>query len=171
MEPIVGLEWSRALEPSGDIGLATCPADTRRAWIHQAHEDQVRALYRAVLRVDARARAPWWVRALDSGRLASRAAGFAVEDQVNGLLAIRPGWVYVPGTGYGEDGYWEFVPSESGLTGPMAPTTVQLTDAHDGWVEIVPAHLGEIAPTPRWLDGVAELGARLDEVEAVDQPD
>ncbi len=156
VEPMMALEWSHAIEPAGGVacapeqgvppthgstpqGIATTPAQGRRAWIHRADEQQVLALYRAV---GGNAPAPWWLRALDRGRLPSRAAGYAVEDDVTELLSDRPGWVFVPWAAEGEVGYWEFVPSESGVYGPAEPTTVQFTDRHPGWVDLLPAHRG-----------------------------
>ncbi|XVV03769.1 hypothetical protein ACQPW3_41790 [Actinosynnema sp. CA-248983] len=139
VEPMMALEWSHAIEPAGGVGIATTPAQSRRAWLHRADEQQVLALFRAV-GVDAPA--PWWLRALARGKLPSRAAGFAVEDEVTDLLADRPGWVFVPWAADGEVGYWEFVPSESGVYGPAEPTTVQFTDRHPGWVDLLPAHRG-----------------------------
>ncbi|RKT51745.1 hypothetical protein [Saccharothrix australiensis] len=161
--PMMALEWSQAIEPAGSAGLATEPAQTRRAWIHRADEQQVLALYRAV---GGDAPAPWWLRALDRGGLPSRAAGFAVEDEVSDLLARRPGWVFVPWAADGEVGYWEFVPSESGVCGPAEPTTVQFTDRHPGWVDVLPAHRG---PGPRRPVAVtpARLRERIEELERI----
>ncbi|GAA3859810.1 hypothetical protein GCM10022243_27090 [Saccharothrix violaceirubra] len=139
VEPTLALEWSNAIEPAGVPGIVESPATGRRAWIHRADESQVLAMFRAI---GAHAPAPWWLRALDRGRIASRSAAFAVEDEVTTLLAERPGWVFVPWADDGEVGYWEFVPSESGVYGPAEPTTVQFTDRHTGWVDLLPTHRG-----------------------------
>ncbi|MEV0676893.1 hypothetical protein AB0I60_10240 [Actinosynnema sp. NPDC050436] len=161
VEPMLALEWSHAIEPAGGAGVAAGPAQGRRAWIHRADEQQVLALYRAV---GGTAPAPWWLRALDRGVLPSRAAGFAVEDEVTALLSARPGWVFVPWAAEGEVGYWEFVPSESGAHGPAEPTTAQFTDRHAGWVDLLPAHRG---PGPRRPVEVtpAELRERIADLE------
>jgi hypothetical protein len=142
VEPMVGLEWSDAIEAMNTVHIAASPADHRRAWIHRAEEQQVLALFRAVHTVEQNPPSPWWLRAVHRGKLPSRAAGFAVEDEVTELLSARPGWVYVPWASEGEVGYWEFVPSESGVYGPAEPTTVQFTDLHPGWVDLLPAHRG-----------------------------
>ncbi|MGM1065776.1 hypothetical protein [Saccharothrix sp. Mg75] len=139
VEPMLALEWSHAIETAGGVGIADSPAENRRAWIHRADEQQVLALFRAV---GSDAPAPWWLRALDRGRIASRAAAYAIEDEVTRLLAARPGWVFVPWADEGEVGYWEFVPSESGVYGPAEPTTVEFTDRHPGFVDLLPAHRG-----------------------------
>ncbi|GAA1346290.1 hypothetical protein GCM10009660_38090 [Catellatospora bangladeshensis] len=159
--PMMALEWSHAIEPAGSAGIATAPAHARRAWIHRADEQQVLTLYRAV---GGGAPAPWWLRALDRGRLPSRAAGFAVEDEVTDLLAARPGWVFVPWAEEGEVGYWEFVPSESGVYGPAEPTTVQFTDRHPGWVDLLPAHRGPGLPRPVELTP-SGLRERIEDLE------
>lgn len=166
VEPMLGLEWADAIEAAGGAELASSPAQSRRAWVHRADERQVLSLYRAVREVGARVPAPWWLRALDRGRLPSRAAGFAVEDEVSQLLLSRPGWIYVPWADEGEVGYWEFVPSESGVYGPAEPTTVQFTDEHPGWVDLLPAHRGPglrqpIAFTP------AELREQIEDLENI----
>ncbi|MEU4801574.1 hypothetical protein [Actinosynnema sp. NPDC023587] len=160
---MIALEWSHAIEPAGGAGLSTAPAQSRRAWIHRADEQQVLALYRAV---GGAAPAPWWLRALDRGKLPSRAAGFAVEDEVTALLAARPGWVFVPWATEGEVGYWEFVPSESGVYGPADPTTVQFTDRHAGWVDLLPAHRGPGLRRPLPFTP-AELRDQIDDLENI----
>lgn len=169
LEPLVGLEWSRALELAGGPRGAKTPADHRRAWVHRAPEAQVVALFRAVNpahpRTDStRIDAPWWLRALAAGRLGSRAEGFAIEDEVAELLTARAGWVYACWGGTCEDGCWEYMPSESGPDGPRTPAVLSLTARHGGWLDAVPAH-GGAAPEPIAVAGVAELSAALDEFE------
>lgn len=165
VEPLVGLEWSRAVEAPGGVGVARQPADRRRAWIHRAPERQVLALYNSVRAVVPEPPAPWWLRGLAGGRLPSRAAGFAVEDEVAAVLGRRPGWVYMPWTDPGEDGYWEYVSSElSGDGLPRVPTAVLLTDRHGGWLDLLPAH-STGAPDPLPISGVAALAARIAELE------
>jgi hypothetical protein len=165
VEPLAGLEWSHAVELSGGGRPAAAPADIRRAWIHRAPESRVLALYRAVLDTEPDAPAPWWLRALHDGQLHSRDAGFAVEDEVATLLADRPGWVYMPWAGPAEDGYWEYVPSETTPHGPAVPTTVLLTHRHPGWIDVLPAHRdGAAAPMP--LAGVEDLHAQLEKLES-----
>ena len=166
VEPMVGLEWSHAVETAGGGDLATSPAQSRRAWIHRADEKQVLALFRAVRAVDPNPPSPWWLRAVDRGKLPSRAAGFAVEDEVSALLSSRPGWVYVPWVATGEVGYWEFVPSESGVYGPAEPTTVQFTDKHPGWVDLLPAHRGPGLQQPIEFT-VADLRAQIEDLENI----
>lgn len=166
VEPLIDLEWSRAVEPTGPIGAARRPSQVRRAWIHRAPESQVVNLYNTARQVVAEMSAPWWLRALAAGRLQSRLGGFAVEDQVSDLLIARTGWFYIPWTGPGEDGYWEFVPSDEATTGrPLVPTTLVFTDRHSGWLDVLPAH-AERAPAPIEVRGPAELRVRLDELEA-----
>lgn len=167
VEPLVDLEWSRAVEPTGPIGAARRPSQTRRAWIHRAPESQVVALYESARKVVTDLVAPWWLRALSSGRLSSRLGGFAVEDQVSDLLDQRTGWMYMPWTGPGEDGYWEYVPSETTPGGPYVPTTLVYTDRHSGWLDVYPAHPGHHSqPTPIAVPGPAGLRVRLGDLEA-----
>ncbi|MEV6240324.1 hypothetical protein [Lentzea sp. NPDC051838] len=133
--------------------------------MNKASEKQVLATYRAVNAVGD-APAPWWLRALDRGKLKSRAEGHAVEDAVTALLADRPGWVFVPWVDLGEVGFWEFVPSESGVYGPATPTTVQFTDSHRGFVHLVPAHRGHGRPQP--IDfTVADLRDQIEDIELI----
>jgi hypothetical protein len=165
VEPLIDLEWSRAVEPTGPIGAARRPSQTRRAWIHRAPESQVVNLYDTARRVVAEMSAPWWLRALAAGELSTRMGGFAVEDQVSDLLLPRPGWFYMPWTGPGEDGYWEYVPSESTNGQPLVPTTLVYTDRHNGWLDVFPAH-EEGTPNPIPVKGPAELRLRLIELEA-----
>ncbi|MGH3621238.1 MAG: hypothetical protein ACRDQ5_05525 [Sciscionella sp.] len=162
VEPMLGLEWSRAIELAGGVWVAAGPAGVRRAWIHRAPEEQVLALYRAARADSPSLAAPWWLRALAAGKLASRKGGFAVEDAVAAMLAERPGWVYVPWVSFGEDGYWEFVPSEDSPV--TVPTTITLTDRHPGWLDVVPAYSGAPGPTIA-IDGALDLAARLPELE------
>src|ERR1700749_4140705 len=98
-EPLIDLEWARAVEPTGPIGAARRPSQVRRAWIHRAPERQVVNLYNSARRVVVEMSAPWWLRALAAGDLETRMGGFAVEDQVSDLLVSRPGWFYMPWTG------------------------------------------------------------------------
>ena len=166
VEPMVGLEWSHAIEAMNTIDLAQSPAETRRAWIHRADEEQVLALFRSVHTVTQNPPSPWWLRALHRGKLPSRAAGFAVEDEVTALLSARPGWVYVPWASEGEVGYWEFVPSESGVYGPSEPTTVQFTDAHPGWVDLLPVHRGPGVQQPIAFT-TADLREQIEDLENI----
>ncbi|MFI9008571.1 hypothetical protein ACIGNX_15205 [Actinosynnema sp. NPDC053489] len=163
VEPLLALEWSHAIEAAGGVGLADSPAESRRAWIHRADEQQVLAMFRAV---GPDAPAPWWLRALDRGRIASRAEAFALEDEVTRLLGSRPGWVFVPWASEGEVGYWEFVPSESGVYGPAEPTTVQFTDRHPGFVDLLPAHRGPGRRQPIEFTP-AELREQIEDLESI----
>jgi hypothetical protein len=165
VEPLLDLEWSRAVEPTGPIGAARRPSGVRRAWIHRAPESQVVNLYNATRAVARDLPAPWWLRALAAGRLSSRLGGFAVEDQVSDILIARSGWFYMPWTAAGEDGYWEYLPSDRTSAGrPLIPTTLLFTDRHAGWLDVIPAHAdGQPAPIP--VAGPAELRTRLTELE------
>ncbi|SDF55249.1 hypothetical protein SAMN05216553_10236 [Lentzea fradiae] len=165
VEAMLSLEWSEALEVPNSPGLAGTPAETRGSWVNKADEDQVLTTYRSV-RAAGSAPAPWWLRALDRGKLSSRAEGHAVEDAVTALLSVRPGWVFVPWADFGEVGYWEYVPSESGVYGPATPTTVQFTDSHRGWIHLVPAHHGPGQAQP--IDfTVADLRAQIEDIELI----
>jgi hypothetical protein len=166
VEPLLDLEWSRAVEPTGPIGAARRPSQTRRAWIHRAPEGEVVSLYQRVLATGAQVNAPWWLRALAGGRLQSRMGGFAVEDQVSELLDRRAGWAYMPWAGPGEDGYWEYVPSELDAAElPLVPTTVMFTDRHQGWLDVVLAHAGSPAADPMAIAGPAGLRGKLELLE------
>jgi hypothetical protein len=166
VEPLIDLEWARAVEPTGPIGAARRPSQVRRAWIHRAPESQVVILYNSARQVVAEMSAPWWLRALAAGNLQSRLGGFAVEDQVSELLAARQGWFYMPWTGPGEDGYWEYVPSDETAAGrPLMPTTLMFTDRHTGWLDVFPAH-ADRSPDPIPVRGPADLRRRLPEIEA-----
>lgn len=164
VEPLIDLEWARAVEPTGPIGAARRPSQVRRAWIHRAPETQVVSLYNSARTVVAEMSAPWWLRALAAGDLQSRLGGFAVEDQVSDLLIARSGWFYMPWTGPGEDGYWEFVPSEATNGRPLVPTTLVFTDRHTGWLDVFPAHADGV-PEPIAVKGPADLRGRLDDIE------
>lgn len=165
VEPLIGLEWSQAIEMWGAED-ATTPAGTRRAWLHRAPEAQVMALYRTIRKADPDAPAPWWLRAVAAGNLNSRAEGFAVEDRVAKLLLARPGWVFVPWATEGSSGYWEYVPSERKLDEPGMPTTLILTDRHPGWIDVLRVHSGE-TPEPVAVRGLADLRANLARFESM----
>jgi hypothetical protein len=164
VEPLLGLEWSQAIEQWGED--ATTPSETRRSWVHRAPEQQVLALYRAIIETDPEAPAPWWLRALADGKLTSRLEGFSVEDRVAKLLTARPGWVYVPWTADGDSGFWEYVPSERKLAEPGVPTTLMLTDRHTGWIDVIRVHTGD-APAPVAVAGLPDLRANLARVESL----
>jgi len=165
VEPLLGLEWSRAVEPTGPIGAARRPSHVRRAWIHRAPEAQVINLYNSARGTVTEMSAPWWLRALAAGRLSSRLGGFAVEDQVSDLLDARPGWYYMPWTGPGEDGYWEYIPSDETSGRVRVPTTLVLTDRHTGWLDVFPAYTDRM-PDPIAVAGPAGLRGQLVELEA-----
>lgn len=165
VEPTIGLEWTQAIEQWGGQQAAT-PAEARKAWVHRAPEQQVLALYRTACESDPELPAPWWLRALAAGSLQSRAEGLIVEDRVAKLLASRPGWVFVPWGVDGDSGYWEFMPSERALSEPGVPTTLVLTDRHQGWIDVIPVHAGE-APPPVAVRGLADLRANLARLESL----
>jgi len=169
VEPMIELEWSQAIEPhvtGAETTSASIPAETRRAWIHRAPDEQVVGLYLAASAVDPDVPAPWWLRALADGRLKSRAEGFSLEDRVSKLLDARPGWVFVPWAAEGDCGYWEYMPSERRISGPAIPTTLVLTDRHAGWLDVYVVHAGE-APDPVEVHGVADLRANLARFESM----
>ena len=166
LEPMLDLEWSRAIELPPSAASATAPAELRRAWVHRAPEDRVLALFRASAGMDGQVPAPWWLRAFSEGKLDSREQGFRIEDRIAQLLGPRPGWEFVPWAADGESGYWEFMPSERGKSGHAIPTTVVNTDRHDGWIDVLPAHSGA-TPDPIAVRGLAGLRSRLGEFEAV----
>jgi hypothetical protein len=167
VEPLLDLEWSRAVEPTGPIGAARRPSQTRRAWIHRAPEAEVVNLYERVLATGAQVNAPWWLRALAKEKLQSRMGGFAIEDQVSELLDRRAGWAYMPWAGPGEDGYWEYVPSELDAAElPLVPTTVMFTDRHQGWLDVVLAHAGNPTADPMPIAGPADLRSKLELLES-----
>jgi hypothetical protein len=165
VEPMIGLEWSQAIEQWGGED-ATAPAQARRSWLHRAPEQQVVALYRTIRESDPDAPAPWWLRAVAAGTLDSRADGFAIEDRVAKLLSARQGWVYVPWNTDGDSGYWEYMPSERMLTAPGVPTTLMLTDRHPGWIDVYRVHDGP-APDPEAVHGPADLRAHLPRLETL----
>nr|WP_307860512.1 hypothetical protein [Actinokineospora baliensis] len=165
VEPMIGLEWSEALEQPGGPP-ATAPADARRAWVHRAPEPQVIALYRAVVAADPALPAPWWLRAVAAGELTSRREGFAVEDRVAKLLDARPGWIFVPWGVDGDSGYWEYMPSERALAEPGMPTTLAHTHRHPGWIDVIPVHAGR-APASIRVHGLADLRANLSRLESL----
>lgn len=166
LEPMLDLEWSRAIDLPQAALAATTPAELRRAWVHRAPEDRVLALFRASAGMAGQVPAPWWLRAVADGTLDSREQGFRVEDRIAQLLGRRPGWEFVPWAADGESGYWEFIPSERGKSGHAIPTTVMNTDRHPGWIDVLPAHSGR-TPDPIAIAGLAGLRSRLGELEAV----
>ena len=165
VEPMIGLEWSQAIEQWGGQN-ATSPAETRRSWLHRAPETQVLALYRTIRESGVDAPAPWWLRALEAGKLQSRAEGFAVEDRVAKLLSARTGWVYVPWSADGDSGFWEYMPSERKLDEPGVPTTLMLTDRHPGWIDVIRVHVGD-TPEPLAVQGLADLRANVARLESM----
>lgn len=163
LEPLPRLEWSLATEASPQAGEALTPDSTRQGWIHRASEEQVLTLFRRLDGSAGRLPAPWWLTALDRGDLPSRAAAFALEDELHALLTARPGWVFVPWAGLGETGYWEYGPSDR--TPVTVPTTVVLTDRHPGWVNVVPAHTDTTTASPvpvRRRDGLEQMLPRVE---------
>ncbi|WP_026421726.1 hypothetical protein [Actinokineospora inagensis] len=165
VEPLIGLEWSEALEQHNGAP-ATAPAEARRAWVHRAPEPQVLALFHAASAAEPRLAAPWWLRALAAGELGSRREGFAVEDRVAKLLDARPGWVFVPWGVDGDSGYWEYMPSERALAEPGMPTTLAHTHRHTGWVDVFPVHAGP-QPAPIPVAGLPDLRANLSRLESL----
>ncbi|MEC3982148.1 hypothetical protein [Amycolatopsis sp. H20-H5] len=165
LEPMLGLEWSQAIELPRSAASAIKPAELRRAWVHRAPEDHVLALFRASSGMGGPVPAPWWLRAIEDGRLETRAHGFRIEDRIAQLLGPRPGWEFAPWAADGESGYWEFMPSERGKSGHAIPTTVVNTDRHEGWIDVLPAHSGR-TPEPIPVAGLAGLRSRLGEFEA-----
>ncbi|SFS86078.1 hypothetical protein [Saccharopolyspora flava] len=162
LEPVPRLEWSLATEAHPPATEAATPASLRRSWIHTASERQVLELFRKLNGAQHRLPAPWWLRALDRGDLASRAEAFGIEDEVHAILSSRPGWVFVPWVDVSEAGYWEYAPSDRGDV--RMPTTIVLTDEHDGWLNAVPAHGDtESLPVPT---STAKLLSLLPQVEA-----
>lgn len=165
VEPMIGLEWSEALEQPGN-GEPASPAEARSAWVHRAPEAQVVSLYRAARAANPGVAAPWWLHALAAGALASRLEGFLIEDRVTKLLNARPGWVFVPWGAEGETGYWEYMPSERRLSEPGMPTTLAHTDRHPGWIDVVAVHAGP-TPAPIAVGGLPDLRANLARLESL----
>jgi hypothetical protein len=165
VEPMIGLEWSQAIEQWGGV-QATTPAEARGAWLHRAPEQQVLTFYQAARQHDPRLPAPWWLRALAAGSIRSRSDGFVVEDRVAKLLDARPGWVFVPWAAAGDSGFWEYMPSERSLSVPGVPTTLVFTDRHPGWIDVIPVHAGE-SPGPMAVQGLADLRSNLARVESL----
>jgi hypothetical protein len=166
VEPTIALEWAQAVEQPA-VDSATSPAEGRRGWLHQAPEREVLALYRSATEIEPDLPAPWWLRALTAGKLRSRAEGFLIEDRLARLLDARTGWVFVPWGADGDTGYWEYMPSERTLTEPGVPTTLSLTDRHDGWIDVHPVHAGEDQRTPIAVAGLADLRANLARIESL----
>jgi hypothetical protein len=165
VEPTIGLEWSQAIEQWG-AEQASSPSDARGAWVHRAPEQQVLAFYLSARKHDPKLPAPWWLRAMATGSIRSRAEGFAVEDRVAKLLGRRPGWVFVPWAAEGDSGFWEYMPSERKLSVPGVPTTLMLTDRHAGWLDVIPVHAGD-TPPPITVQGLADLRANLARLESL----
>lgn len=135
--------------------------------MHRAPETEVLALYLDAIQVDPTLPAPWWLRALATGSLKSRAEAFTVEDRVARLLDARTGWVFVPWGADGDTGYWEYMPSERTLTVPGVPTTLSLTDRHPGWIDVYPVHAGEAQRPPIAVGGLPDLRANLARIESL----
>ncbi|MGX7823816.1 hypothetical protein ACTG9Q_01865 [Actinokineospora sp. 24-640] len=165
VEPLIGLEWSDAIEQPSGLAAAA-PADARRSWLHRAPEPQVVALYRAAAAADPHLPAPWWLHAVAEGTLSSRREGFAVEDRVAKLLSARPGWVFVPWAIDGDTGYWEFMPSERTLGEPGVPTTLAHTSRHGGWIDVIGVHARK-PPAPIPVAGLADLRSNLAMLESI----
>lgn len=168
LEPVPELEWSLATEghPTAPVDPPLGPAAVRRGWIHTAPEARVLALYRELRdreSTESPLRAPWWLRVLDRGGLASRREGFAFEDEVHAALGRRDGWVFVPWTIFGDTGYWEYAPSDREPV--KVPTTVLCTDEHPGWLNVLPAH-GDVEPPPVPLDGTSGLLSAITRIES-----
>ncbi|MEU0796521.1 hypothetical protein ABZ342_41200 [Amycolatopsis sp. NPDC005961] len=64
LEPMLDLEWSRAIDLPQTALAAATPAELRRAWVHRAPEDRVLALFRASAGMAGQIPAPWWLRAV-----------------------------------------------------------------------------------------------------------
>jgi hypothetical protein len=166
VEPTMALEWAQAVEQTA-VDSARTPADGRRGWLHQAPEKEVLARYLDAIGIDPALPAPWWLRALAAGKIDSRAKAYSLEDGVARVLDSRPGWVFVPWGADGDTGFWEYMPSERTLSEPGEPTTLVLTDRHDGLIDIYPVHAGEVHRLPIAVDGLADLGANLARIEAL----
>lgn len=160
LEPLAALEWSSALATNGRITRAKTPAETRKAWVHTAAEDEVLSLYRASKAADPELEAPWWLQALDAGKLAAREDAFAIEDRIAKLLANRTGWVFNP---WGENSCWEYLPSEQHAPNP---TTLLCTGRHEHWIDVLAAHADSTEPpAPIAVAGIAALRDDLGWIE------
>ncbi len=166
--PLPRLEWSLAAEsdpPVEDVTAGSMsPRAIRRGWVHRAAENRVLTLFRKLTASAGRLPAPWWLRALDRGEIASRSAAYDVEDEVHALLTARRGWVFVPWAAAGETGYWEYGPSDRHPV--TAPTTVSMTDRHRGWITVVPAHADPNPALPVPVPGITGLAAMLPRIES-----
>ncbi|TCP57364.1 hypothetical protein EV191_1011319 [Tamaricihabitans halophyticus] len=165
VEATSALDWHAAVELPDSLSAPISPAQRRRAWIHRAPEGRVVDRYRESGGSRGQLPAPWWLRALATGTLHSRAAGFAIEDAVSELLDARQGWEYVPWVADAESGYWEYLPSESGAGLGTVPTTVLLTHRHTGWIDVVAAYTGTASTAIPFT--LAELRNRIGEVESL----
>ncbi len=164
LEPLPGLEWSLLMEEQPPGADAMSPAALRRGWVHRAPQEQVLSLFRRLTTSGGDLPVPWWLRALDLGRISSRAEAFEIEDTLHELLGARAGWSFVPWVGAGESVYWEYEPSDRALM--IMPTTVVLTHQHTGWISVVPAHGDTFTGSPTALGGVSELESSLARIEA-----
>ncbi|MGH3491947.1 MAG: hypothetical protein ACRDRL_01260 [Sciscionella sp.] len=164
VEPMAGLAWSRAVELPDGRGRASKPSEIRRAWAHRAPEAEVLALYRATQAADPEITGPWWITALLTGALPSRAAAFAIEDEVAEILLARAGWAFMPWASRGEDGYWEYLPSELHSGGMLIPTTVTHNAGANGLLEVVGAH-NLLRPAPMAITGAGALIEALPAIE------
>lgn len=168
VEPLPRLEWSLAVESAPPVnGVAAgrlSPDALRNGWVHRTPEHRVLSLYRRLNASPGALPAPWWLTALDREEIPSRAAAFALEDDVHALLTSRPGWVFVPWGNTVEAGYWEYAPSDREPV--TTPTTVTMTDRHPGWVNVQPAHTDPATALPMPVRGVAGLAAELPRIES-----
>ncbi|QGK72491.1 hypothetical protein GIY23_22055 [Allosaccharopolyspora coralli] len=163
LEPLPRLEWSLATEVHPLVHEGRSPASLRTGWVHRAPEEQVLTLFRKLGRSGRPLPAPWWLTALDRGLLPSRAAGFAVEDELHAVLGDRAGWFFVPWVETGQSGYWEYGPSDRAPL--IEPTTVVLTDEHPGWANAFAAHDGR-RPVPVPVNGADGLLSALPWIES-----
>ena len=73
----------------------------------------------------------------------------------------------MPWTGPGEDGYWEYVPSDETTSRPAAGAHHADADRPaQGWLDVFPAHADGM-PNPIPVQGPADLRVRLPELELV----
>lgn len=163
VEPLAALEWSNATAtPPDTFAHVRTPADARRAWVHDAPEREVLALYLASRAADPETDAPWWLAPLADGRLPDRATAFELEDGVTALLERRSGWVF---TLCGPHGCWEYLPSEQWA---VHPTALYCTSRHDHWLDVVPAHRDHTdPPAPVAVDGATGLCAAIERIETL----